>query len=482
MIPDRTQPAPVVVVGGGISGLAAAHRLLSLAPGTPLILVEGDSRLGGKIATERAGGFLIESGPDSFLAAKPRGVGLCEELGLGGELQGITPRPHRAYVLRGDGLHELPEGLTGLVPTKLGPLARSRLLSPLGKARMALDYAIPARAGDDDESLGGFIRRRLGDEAWERLVEPLMAGIYAGDGDRLSLLATFPQLRQGEIEHGGLIRGVLAARAAGPPAPAKPAFLAPRDGLGRLVETLEARLRAAGAEIRLGQAAREIRETRDGAEVVLRSGETIPASAVIVATQAYAAGDLLAGIDPALSGDLRAIPYASSAVVSLAWPLADVPRVLEAHGYIIPKAENRAVLACTWTSQKWAGRAPGGHVLMRIFIGRFGREELLAGSDEDLERIAREEVRERLGITAPPELVRVQRWPQGMPQLVIGHGERLARIEAASERRPWLALAGNAYRGVGLPDAIASGEQAGERIASRMAGQPRTGAAAASSL
>jgi oxygen-dependent protoporphyrinogen oxidase len=478
MIPTIASSPSVVVLGGGISGLAAAYRVLQRAPGARVTIVEGESRLGGKIATERGDGFLIESGPDSFLAAKPRGVGLCEELGLGPELQAITPRPHRAYVLRGSRLLELPEGLTGLVPTKLGPLAKTPLLSPRGKARMALDYAIPARTDGEDEPLGGFIRRRLGDEAWERLVEPLMAGIYAGDGDLLSVMATFPQLRQGEAAHGGLIRGVLAAKAASAAGsgPAKPAFLTPREGLGRLVERLEARLRAAGVEIRLGVPARQVRERAGGAEVVLRSGEALAADAVIVATQAWAAGELLAGVSEPLAADLRAIPYASSAIVSLAWPQADVPRVLEAHGYLNPKVENRAALACTWTSQKWAGRAPEGHVLMRIFIGRFGREELLAGDDSDLERIARDEVRERLGITAAPELARVQRWPQGMPQFLLGHPERVARIESEAAGIPWLAIAGNAYRGVGLPDAIASGEAAGERIAAllrrRQAGEP----------
>ncbi|MFM9106877.1 MAG: protoporphyrinogen oxidase, partial [Chloroflexota bacterium] len=448
MPPAPVNPAPadaaagsprVAVIGGGIAGLAAAHRLLRRMPEARVVLIEGAARLGGKIATERVDGFLVESGPDSFLSSKPRGAGLCEELGLGGELQGITPRPHRAYVLRGNRLHELPEGLTGLVPTKLGPLARSPLLSARGKARMAMDYVIPARPGDEDESLGGFIRRRLGDEAWERLVEPLMAGIYAGDGDRLSLLATFPQLREGELAHGGLIRGVLAtkAKAQGPEAggngaavPAKPAFLAPREGLGHLVAALEARLRAAGAEIRLGDAAREVRAAGEGATVALRSGEEIAADAVIVAAEAWAAGDLLAGAAPGLAADLRAIPHASSAIVSLAWPLRDVPRPLEAHGYLNPRVENRAALACTWTSRKWAGRAPEGHVLMRVFIGRFGREEVLAGDDADLVRIAREDVGERLGIVAAPDLARVQRWPRAMPQYVIGHRARVERIEA----------------------------------------------------
>ena len=246
----------VVVLGGGITGLAAAHRLVRVhadaLSGPRVTLVEADDRLGGKIVTERHDGFVIEGGPDSFLATKPRGIGLCEELGMGEHpplpLQGVRPQRRRAFVLWRGRLRDLPEGLSGLVPTRLAPLARSSLLSPRGKARVAVDYLLPARRAVGDESLGGFIRRRLGREAWERLVEPLMAGIYAADGDRLSLAATFPQLREAERRYGGLIKGVLAARrlAAFPnSAPASP-FLTPAAGLGALVNALETRLQALG--------------------------------------------------------------------------------------------------------------------------------------------------------------------------------------------------------------------------------------------
>ena len=458
--------AHVVVVGGGIAGLAAAHRLRERRPDLRLTLLEADHRLGGKIATERADGFVVESGPDSFLAAKPRGVGLCTEVGIDGELQGISPRPRRAYVARGAAMHELPEGLSGLVPIRLGPLARSGLLSPLGKLRLAMDYRLPPRSGDDDESLGGFVRRRLGDEAWERLVEPLMAGIYAGDGDRLSLLATFPQLRAAEVAHGGLIKGVAAVKAAAvAPATPGPAFVTPRSGLDRLVEALVDRLRAGGVELRTGAAVREVRPGGTGGGWLrLEDGATVTAEAVVVATPAFVAGDLLAGVDGGLAADLRAIPHASSAIVTLAYPNAAIARPLDAHGYLVPRAEGSPILACTWSSEKWAGRAPAGWTLLRVFVGRFGQEAIFCRGDDELLELARAEVERRLGATGEPGLARVGRWPQGMPQYLVGHRERVARIEAAGERFPWLALAGNAYRGVGIPDCIASGEAAAERL------------------
>ena len=460
----------VVVVGGGIAGLAAAHRLTRLSPRVSVTLVEGSERLGGKIVTERVDGFVIEGGPDSFLSAKPRGVGLCRELGLEETLQGTTPRRRRAFVLRGSRLHDLPEGLTGLVPTRLGPMLRSPLVSPLGKARMALDYALPPRRGDDDEALGAFVRRRLGREVYDRLVEPLMAGIYAGDGERLSLAATFPQLRRGEREHGGLIRGVLAAKraatTAGSAPPGRPGFLTPRGGLGELVDGLVARLRTGGVRILLGAPVASVGLTRPGGNdrftVELADGRALAADAVVVAAPAFAAAGMLAALDAPLAAELAAIPHASSAIVSLAFPREDIPHPLDGYGYVIPRVEGRPALACTWTSSKWGHRAPEGQVLMRVFLGRFGREEALGGTDDDLVTLARDELRNVLGIEAAPLLCRVHRWRYGMPQYVLGHPARLAAIERRLKALPGLALAGNAYRGVGIPDCIASGEAAAE--------------------
>jgi oxygen-dependent protoporphyrinogen oxidase len=469
MIPSAAS-AHVVVIGGGIAGLAAAHRLTRSAPQVRVTLLEADHRLGGKIVTERHEGFTIEGGPDSFLAAKPRGIGLSDELGIGNALQGITPRPRRAFVLWRGALHELPEGLSGLVPTRLAPLARSRLLSPAGKARAALDYLLPARESDEDEALGGFIRRRLGAEVWERLVEPLMAGIYAADGDQLSLDATFPQLRQAERRHGGLIRGALAARTSArhPPPTVTSPFLTPEAGLGALVSALEEQLRNSGVAIITGAMAQTL--TRDGEGWVVRvaSGETVRADAAIVAAPAPAAAQLLAGIDTALAAELAAIPHASSAIVSLAYRSEEIPHPLDAHGYVVPRAEGGPILACTWTSRKWAHRAPRGWELIRVFIGRAGREDVLAADDAALTALAQAEVAARLGARAAPALSRVHRWPLGMPQYLLGHSRRVDRIETAVATQPGLFLAGNAYHGVGIPDCIASGERAADTAAAHL--------------
>jgi oxygen-dependent protoporphyrinogen oxidase len=452
----------VVVIGGGISGLAAAHRLVQTAPDVRVTLLEAEARLGGKIVTERVDGFVIEGGPDSFLAAKPRGVGLCEELGIAERLQGVTPQRRRAFVLSRGRLHDLPEGLSGLVPTRLAPLARSTLMSPLAKARVALDYAIPRRRGDGDESLGGFIRRRLGNEAWERLVEPLMAGIYAADGDTLSLGATFPQLRHAERQHGGLIRGVLAARgaASAPATDPNSAFLTPKSGLGELVATLEDRLRRGAVDIRTATAAHAVAQTADRFDVRLHSGEIVTADALIVATPPFAAADLLAECAPDLASDLAAIPHASTAIVTLVYRRGEIPHPLHGHGYVVPRVEGSPILACTWSSRKWAGRAPDGWELIRVFVGRSGQEDAASSSDDALIALARREVATRLGVQAAPSFWRITRWPRGMPQYTLGHPERIERIETALGALPGLFLAGNAYRGVGLPDCIASGERA----------------------
>jgi oxygen-dependent protoporphyrinogen oxidase len=474
----------VVVLGGGITGLAAAHRLLQhraeAASELRVTLVEAEDRLGGKIVTEQIDGFIIEGGPDSFLATKPRGIGLCEELGLGEhphlQLQGVRPQRRRAFVLWSGRLHDLPEGLTGLVPTRLAPLARSSLLSPLGKARVALDYVLPVRRAEGDESLGRFIRRRLGREAWERLVEPLMAGIYAADGDQLSLGATFPQLREAERKYGGLIKGVLASRRLGPSpisAPRSP-FLTPVEGLGALVSTLETQLRDGDVTLVLGDPVTAVTPAGSGFEIRLATGDAIQADTVIVATPAYAAADLLAGLDPVLASELAAIPHASTAIVTLAYRREEIRHPLEGHGYVIPRAERSPILACTWSSRKWLGRAPDGWELIRVFIGRAGQEQVLAADDESLVALAVQEVAARLGVTAPASLNRVHRWSHGMPQYLLGHPQRVARIQTRQSEHAGLYLAGNAFHGVGLPDCIASGERAADAAAAHLRAASRS--------
>jgi oxygen-dependent protoporphyrinogen oxidase len=474
----------IVIAGGGIAGLAAAFRLQQRAPELTVTLVESEPRLGGKIVTERVDGFVIEGGPDTFLSYKPRGVGLCRELGLTERLHGTNQQLRRTYVMRSGRLYDLPEGLTGLVPSRFGPMARSGLISPLGKLRMGLEYLVPARRDETDESLADFVTRRLGRELYDRMIEPLLSGIYAGDGEQLSLAATFPQLREYERAHGGLIRGMLAARrrapganGAGPngaapdgAAPRWSAFVTPTSGLAEIVEALVARL-SGWADLRTGTRAVGLASRWDapGYSITLDRGAPLVADALILATPAYASAALLGGLDDVLAGALRAIPYVSTATVTLAYPLSDVPRPLDGYGYIIPRAEQRAILACTWTSTKFPHRAPEGWGLIRAFIGRGGQEGALAGDDESLIALVCAELRAVLGVSAAPRLARVFRWPQAMPQYTLGHLERLATIEARLAGRPRLALAGNAYRGIGVPDCILSGECAAERVLAAVA-------------
>jgi oxygen-dependent protoporphyrinogen oxidase len=456
----------VVIVGGGIAGLTAAYRLQQSAPNLAVTLIESDNRLGGKIVTERVNGFVIEGGPDTFLSYKPRGLGLCRELGLENRLHGTNEKIHRTYVMRRGKLYELPEGLTGLIPSRFGPMAKTGLISPLGKLRMGLDYFIPPRSPDGDETLATFVERRLGRELYDRMIEPLMSGIYAGDGEQLSLSATFPQLRESELKYGSLVKGMLAARRKPAPKPkgAKKwaAFLTPTTGLAEIVEALEARLNGV-AVLRGTRVVSVMRQAAHAYVLVLASGQIVQADAVILATPAFVTAELVAGFDPEMSSALRAIPYTSTATVSVAYPLRDIPRSLDGYGYIIPRAEGRDILACTWTSTKFPHRAPDGYGLIRAFIGRAGQDSVLAGADEELVRLVRDEMRTVLGVTAPPTVSRIFRWPQAMPQYTLGHLDRLAVIDQRLAANPGLYVAGNGYRGIGIPDCIASGEAAAHK-------------------
>lgn len=480
----------VIIVGGGIAGLAAAYRLKHSAPEVQITLIESDDRLGGKIVTERVAGFVIEGGPDTFLSYKPRGLGLCRDLGIENRLHGTNEKIRRTYVMRQGKLYDLPEGLTGLIPSRFGPLAKSRLISPWGKLRMGLDYFIPPKSLNGDESLAQFVERRLGRELYDRMIEPLMSGIYAGDGEQLSLGATFPQLRQTELEHGSLVKGMLAAkkktqRSNGIPKPSQAqkkwaAFITPETGLAEIVEALQGQLK--DVEVRLGTRVNRIEPSsptllpegekgalplpcreRAGVRVDLETGETLEADAVILATPAYVTAQLVGDLDPDMTAALRGIPYASTITLSVAYPLSDIPKPLNGYGYIIPRAEGRSILACTWTSTKFPHRAPEGYGLIRAFIGRAGDDAVLNRTDDELLQMVRAELRDVLGITAEPQLYRIFRWPQAMPQYTLGHLDRIAVIDRRLAEHPGLYVAGNAYRGIGLPDCIASGEAAADK-------------------
>jgi oxygen-dependent protoporphyrinogen oxidase len=451
----------VAVIGGGIAGLAAARRLEALARDAEIVLVERDVLLGGKIRTERVDGFVVEAAPDSFLSRKERGVGLCRELGLGDELIARRPEHHGSFVRRGDELHPLPEGLTGMIPTSLDALETTELLSKEGRARFAAEPDVPPTDGAEDESVAGFVSRRFGREAYDGLVEPLMTGIYGGDGEQLSLRATFPQLRALEREHGSLLRG-LSATSPGD----TPPFLSLRGGMDVLVDALRGGFER--TEVLTRRVAERVSRDGSGYRVELSEGETLAVDGVVVATPAYATAGLLAELDPALAAVHAEIPYASSVVVSLGYSRADVVP-LDGYGYVVPRAEGGDVLACTWSSQKWEHRAPDECVLVRVYLGRFGGRDVTSDTDDDLVAAARAEIA-FLGVSARPVLTCVHRWPLGMPQYVLGHPERLERIDSGLAGHPGLALAGAAYRGVGIPDCIASGEAAAESVARALAG------------
>ncbi|HXF84452.1 MAG TPA: protoporphyrinogen oxidase [Anaerolineales bacterium] len=469
----------LTIIGGGIAGLSAAYYASRTNSYSQITLLEADSRWGGKIATERisfdGGHFIVEGGPDTFLATKPWGVALCKELGLSERLHGTNPHKKNTYVLHKGRLLPLPDGLAMMIPSDVPSILRSRLLSWMGKARMGLDFILPPHRLNGDESLGAFISRRLGREAYENLIEPLMSGIYAGDGDRLSLASTFPYLRDLELKYGSLARGALEMRrkSGGKVQGSRSAFLTPTTGLAEIVEALVAHLQSHGVDMRLNTRVTSItrnlqRETWN-LKLDTETLDTIDTDSLILATPAYISGRLLASFDPELASALQSIPYASTATVSLAYRLSDLPRDLDGYGYVIPRREGRKTLACTWTSTKFPHRAPEGYALIRVFVGRAGQELPSphgrgAGGEGDLLAIAKEELRLTLGITAEPLLFRVFMWENAMPQYNLGHPELLKRIDAALAKYPTLALAGNGYRGIGIPDCIRSGELAIEKV------------------
>jgi len=458
----------LVVVGGGITGLAAAHRAVELAheqsTELDLTLIEARARLGGTISTERVGGFLVEAGPDSFLSEKPWALALCRRLGVEDRLVRTDDRFRKVFVWRAGRLHPLPDGFQLLAPTKLGPFVRSGLFSWPGKLRMALDLVLP-RGVSDDESLGAFVRRRLGREVLERVAQPLVAGIYTADPDDLSLTATMPRFRELERRERSVILGLWRANRKAPQAGTSGArwslFVTFQHGMEELVTTLASRLPPGTTLFK--HRVDGIERHGHGWRVLSVEGAAVEADRVIVTTEAYTTSRLLRYVDPALATLLGEIPYASSATVTLGYHRGDVPNPLDGFGFVVPRTERRAVLACTFSSVKYPGRAPAGHALLRCFVGGALNESILQLDDGALIAGARDELRQALGVTATPVLTRVSRWPKAMPQYHVGHGERVETIERRAAAIPGLHLAGGAFRGVGIADCVRSGEAAAEQ-------------------
>jgi oxygen-dependent protoporphyrinogen oxidase len=450
----------VAVLGGGVAGLAAAHRLTELAPEVDVVLVEARERLGGTIETERSGGFTIEGGAESMIAEKPWALALCERLGFTPRLIGTREGERRTFVVRAGRLEPLPEGFLLLAPTSLAPLVRSRIFSWPGKLRMALDLVIPRGRGGD-ESLAAFVRRRLGREALERVAQPLVGGIYTADPERLSLAATMPRFLEIERRHRSLILGLRrGATARGEAGARYSLFVAPDEGMGAFVAAIASRL-PEGA-VRLRAPVPGLARVGDRWRLTA-GGEPITADALVVATPAHVAATLLGAHDAPLGSALAEIDYASSATVTLGYRAPDLPP-LQGFGFVVPAIERRSLLACTYSSRKFAGRAPEGHDLVRGFVGGALRPDLAGLADDALVGLVRDELRTLVGITASPELVRVRRYPRAMPQYDVGHLDRVAAIERRAALLPRVVLAGAAYRGVGVPDCVRSGEAAAEAV------------------
>ena len=456
------------MVGGGISGLSAALALHEQR--RPYLLLEASGRLGGVIRTETQDGFLLEAGPDSMLAQKPQAIALCRELGLGERLVPTNPDQRAVYVLRAGTLHPLPDGMLLAVPTKVLPLLKSRLFSWPGKLRMGLDLVLPARGGDEDESIASFLRRRFGQEAVDRLGEPLLAGIHAGDPERLSILATFPRFRELEKAHGSLVRGArAAARARRPGAEPQPsakpaaAFYSLRGGLVELVNAAAARLDA--GSLRTQAAVVAVARNGSGFGVALEGGERVDAASVVLAAPGPRIAPALEALAPAAARTLGGVPFVSSATVLLGFERGRVRHPLDGYGLVVPAGEGLRTTALSFVSTKLPYRAPEGHVLLRGFLGGARDPGALSLSDDEMIETVTGEMKNVLGLEGRPLMSRVFRWPQATPQLEVGHAARMREVERELAALPGLFLTGAGVWSTGIPDAVADGSRAGRAAA-----------------
>ena len=469
----------VVVIGGGVTGLASAYYLrkelgADAAP-TRITLLEQSERLGGKLVTEEVDTFLIDGGPDCFLTRKHEALDLCREMGLAEELL-ATNEAHRGVgVLNRGRLHALPEGVMLIVPTRFMPFALSPLISIPGKLRMALDLLIPPRQEDTDETLGSFVRRRLGPEALDKIAEPLLSGIHVSDADSLSLKSTFPRLMEVERKYGSLTRGMIAARQQMDKAKkagrsSLPMFMSLRGGMQQITNTLAAQMAPQNIDVRLGSSVEAITRTNGGGppfQLRLADGAELAADAIVVTTPSNVTSELLRPLDTELSAMLDQIRYVSTAVVSLGYRAGPDMPDFKGFGFIIPKSEGRRITACTFSSVKFEARAPDGHRLLRAFLGGPGREEILNLDDDALVQVVREELAGILGLTAEPVLSKVYRWPKLNPQYDLNHLDHVDDMRQRAAALGPIYLAGCAYDGVGVPDCIRQGKEAAEALVSR---------------
>ncbi|WP_318615001.1 protoporphyrinogen oxidase [Sporosarcina sp. YIM B06819] len=470
----------IIIVGGGITGLSAAfyakkwfdERQIPVE----LTLIEKSDTLGGKIRTLHREGFIIERGPESFLARKMPIMTLVKELGLEDELTATNPQARTNYIVHKGKLHNMPPGLMLGIPTKLTPFMKTKLISPAGKIRAAMDLWLPKKKGMEDESLGNFIQRRLGKEVLDHITEPLLGGIYAGDTHSLSLQATFPHFSAMEKTHRSLIVGMLANKQQPAPGVAgvpeivqKSMFLTFRKGMITLVERLQEQLQS--VQLLTGQGVQEIRRDGQDYEVCLDNGQQLQADGLIMALPTHQTAKLLA--NRSSLHWLEKINYVSVANIALAFDAKDFTYPLNGSGFVIPRKEGRMLTACTWSSSKWLHTTPNGKILLRCYVGRGGAEEWVHLSDEQLIAAVLKDLKEMMGIQAKPLFHEITRLQQSMPQYPVGHVEELKKMRAdLAVRTPGVYLCGAGYEGVGIPDCIQQGKEAAQQLVEYLGGNP----------
>ena len=437
--------------------MSAAYYLSKA--GIPSTLIEKAPRLGGVIRTDVVDGCVIEAGPDSFLAAKPWALELIRDLGLAGQVIGSNDSRRVTYVLRDGRLIPLPDGLMLMAPTRLWPVVTTRLLSWPSKIRMGLEWFRRPSNPDHDRSVAEFIGEHYGSEAVEYLAEPLLAGVYGGDPDRLSASAVLPRFVEMESRYGSLTRGALAARRHASGGGGAPLFQTLKGGLQTLIDTLVERVQC---PVERGEV--DAIEKTDGGWRLSVGGSWIEARHVVLACPAHCVARILESVDQELSGLLSDIPYNSSMTVAVGYDRRDVRRPLKGFGFLVPAKERRRLMACTFVNTKFDHRAPEGQLLCRFFIGGSAAEKALADSDDSILDDVRKEVADLMGIDASPLFARISRWPRSMAQYTVGHEARVREIDSRLGSHPGLHLAGNAYYGIGIPDCVRMGKQAAEKI------------------
>lgn len=473
----RTDNTHVAIIGGGITGLAAAWYLQKA--GVSYTVLEASARWGGKIQTDRVHidgtetPFIVEGGPDSFIAQKPWAAQLARDMGMGDELLGTNDDKRKIYVLNKGKLTSLPDGLLLIVPTRFMPFALSPLISIPGKLRMAMEMFIPAKQDDEDETLAAFMRRRLGSEALDKLGEPLMSGIYNTDPEDQSLLATFPRFRKLEQEYGSITKGMLASRRKAPKKPANgkktSLFLSMRDGMAALVDGLVQRL---DGDLRLETPVNAITRDNSGYNLDLGDGDTLNATHLLMATPAAVTARLLGDMLPQTTALLDQLDYVSTGTLSLAYRADDLRDVPESFGVVIPRSEKRNINAVTYSSTKFDYRAPPGYALVRVFFGGKRSPQTLNMTDDEIVRTAREELRDIYGVDAEPVFTRLYRWQEATPQYGLGHLKRIDELEAVLPTD--IRMAGSAFRGIGIPDCVHQAQMAVDALLATETPEPVT--------